>query len=310
MLDKQDLHKLIRHDNKAVLMVNTASRKGRRLFSRAVEALAARGITVTVAHAVREPSLFPGLVREAVDGGCRLIVVGGGDGTISSIVDHLAYQEVVLGLLPLGTANSFARTLGIPMELSGACDVIAGGRVADIELGRVNGDYFANMASIGFSADVARSTPRWLKRVIGPFAYILSGAANFLTARKFRCDLVLDHARETVLTHLVIIANGSFFGTADMSPEARIDDRQLFVLTMSMMNRWQLLLFLITFTLGKHGALRGVKRFYTRQVTVQTDPPRHIDIDGEARTVKTPATITLAHEALKVMVPQGFRERL
>jgi diacylglycerol kinase family enzyme len=115
--------------------------------------------------------------------------------------------------------------------------------------------------------------------------------------------------RETVLTHQVIVANGSFFGTADMSPEARIYDRRLFVLTMNMMNRWHLLLFLITVTMRKHRDLKGVKRFFTRQVTLVTDPPRHIDIDGEARTIRTPATITLAPEALKVLVPQDFRER-
>ncbi|OGW36210.1 MAG: hypothetical protein A2010_13905 [Nitrospirae bacterium GWD2_57_9] len=224
-------------------------------------------------------------------------------------MDHLAYQEVVLGRLPLGTANSFARTLGIPLALAGACDVNAYGKVADIELGRVNGDYFANMASIGFSADVARSTPRWLKRLIGPFAYTVIGIANFLFARKFRCDLALDGARETVLTHLVIIANGSFFGVADLSPEARIDDRHLFILTMNMMSRWQLLLFWIMFILRKHRNLAEVKSFTTRQITIETDPPRYIDIDGEARTIRTPATISLAPEALKVMVPPGFRER-
>jgi YegS/Rv2252/BmrU family lipid kinase len=309
MLKKQDLEKIIKKEKKAVLMVNTKSGKGRRLFLNAVEMLAARGISLTAAHQVRDPARFPGLVREAIGSGSRLIIVGGGDGTISSIVDYFAYQEAVFGLLPLGTANSFARTLGIPLTLAGACDVIIGGKVADIELGKVNEDYFANMVSIGFSADVARSTPRWLKRLLGPLAYSLSGMANFLVARKFRCDLVHDTMRETVNTHLVIVANGSFFGITDMSPEARIDNQQLFVLTMNMVNRWKLLLFWITFILRKHRDLAGIKYFTTRELIIETEPPRYIDIDGEARTMLTPAKISLAPEALKVMVPLDFRER-
>lgn len=309
MIKKQELEQIIRQDKKAVLLVNTRSRKGRRLFLNAVRELSSRGISLTAAHQVRDPARFPDLVREAIHTRSRLIIIGGGDGTISSIVDYFAYREIVFGLLPLGTANSFARTLGIPLALSGACDVIVHGKVADIELGRVNDDYFANMVSIGVSADVALSTPRWLKRLIGPFAYTLAGFWNFLVARKFRCDLATDSLRETVYTHLVIVANGSFFGITDLSPEARIDNRRLFVLTMNMMNRWQLVLFWVSFILRKHRSLAGIKYFTTRELTIDTDPPRAIDVDGEARTMRTPARISLAPEALKVMVPRNFPER-
>lgn len=309
MLTKQALETLIKRDRQAVLMVNTRSRKGRLLFSNAVRELALRGISLTAAHPVRDPARFPALAREAMAGGSRLIVVGGGDGTISALVDHFAYQDVVFGLLPLGTANSFARSLGIPLTLAGACDIIAQGKVADIELGRVNGDYFANMVSVGLSADVARSTPRWLKRLLGPFAYTLTGFRSFLAARRFRCHLVHGAVRETVSTHQVIIANGSFFGLTDLSPEARIDNRRLFVLTMDMLSRWNLLLFLFTFLLRKHRDMEGIKYFTTRELTIETDPPRYLDIDGETGSMLTPARITLAPEALKVLVPQAFQER-
>lgn len=289
-------------------MVNTLSGKGRRLFSDAVDMLTGRGISLTASYRVRDPARFPALVREAIDRGSRLIIIGGGDGTISSLVDYFAYKDIVFGLLPLGTANSFARSLGLPLALEGAADVIVNGKVADIDLGRVNDDYFANMASIGFTADLAKSTPYRLKRIIGNVAYAVNGIRQFFTTRKFRCDLVLDNISRTVETHLVVVANGSFFGITDMSPEARIESRHLFVLTMDMMSRWDLLRLWINFLRRKHKRLEGILYFTTNRITIHTDPPREIDMDGEAKA-RTPATISLAPQALKVMVPLHFEER-
>jgi diacylglycerol kinase-like protein len=107
------------------------------------------------------------VIQVAIARGNKLIVVGGGDGTLSAIVDYFAYQNVVVGLLPLGTGNSFARSLGIPLSLEGAIEGITNGKVVDIDLGKVDGDYFANVASIGFSAEVARKTSRrlWATRL-------------------------------------------------------------------------------------------------------------------------------------------------
>lgn len=309
MMTKHELEKIVKQEKKAVLVVNASSRKGRRLFSNAVTVLTDRGLLLTAAHRVRNPIELPGLVKREIDRGSRMIIVGGGDGTISALVDYLAYRDVVFGLLPLGTANSFARTLGIPLTLEGAGTVIADGKVADIDLGKVNADYFANMASVGFTADVARSTPGWLKRLIGHAAYSVSGAALFFTTKKFHCQLTVGDSRHSVETHLVIVANGSFFGIADLSPEAHIESRQLFIITMNMMTRRDLLRFWISFVLRKRRGAEDIKYFTSKTITIETDPPRYIDIDGEART-RTPATISLAPDALKVMVPSEFKERM
>ena len=111
------------------------------------------------------------MVREEMTKGRKFIILGGGDGSISSVVDHLAYASVVFGLLPLGTANSFARTLGIPLDLKGAIDVLVNGKVADVDLAKINEDYFANGSSIGMPAIVGRATPHSLKKWLGRGAY-------------------------------------------------------------------------------------------------------------------------------------------
>src|ERR1043165_1877282 len=129
MKTKRELQKIITQEKSAVLVVNTHSRRGERLFFRAVDELTRRGINIVASYLVHQPDRLPQIVKEAIRRKGSLVIVGGGDGTISSIVDAFAYQDVILGILPLGTGNSFARTMGIPLTVEGAVDVIVNGKL-------------------------------------------------------------------------------------------------------------------------------------------------------------------------------------
>lgn len=137
----------------AFLVVNTASRRGADAFPAAVEALPRYGVDLGTARAVTDPSTFPDVVREALMSGARLVVVGGGDGTISCAAGVLAElskpDHAVLGVLPLGTANDFARSLDIPKGVEAASQVLATGKIVDIDVARANAAAFLNLASIG-----------------------------------------------------------------------------------------------------------------------------------------------------------------
>src|SRR5262245_23603845 len=124
----------------AALVVNTRSRQGAALFVDAQRALHERDFALAATCAVRQPRQLRDVVRKLVADGVRLIVVGGGDGTLTTIVDELAYRDVVLGVLPLGTANTFARTLGIPLNVEGAVEVVARGQVREVDLGKAGAD--------------------------------------------------------------------------------------------------------------------------------------------------------------------------
>jgi diacylglycerol kinase (ATP) len=307
MKTKQELQKTIAEEKSAVLVVNTHSRKGERLFFQALDELAERGVNITASYPVRHPDRLPTIIKEAIRRQGSLVIVGGGDGTISSIVDYFAYQDVVLGILPLGTGNSFARTLGIPLTLAGAVDVIAGGKVADVDLGKIDNDYFANMAAIGFSADVAHSSPRQLKKFLGPLAYLFVAVGHFFRHRSFSCTFHTDYEEHKIKTHQVLIANGSFTGKTLFTPAINPDDRSLIVFTMDMLNRWQTLKLWMAFLLGKYTAFSEAKYFRTREIRIEADPPQVIDVDGE-KTTQTPVTVSLAPEALKVLVPPSFQD--
>ncbi len=307
MKTKRELDQRIKKEKSAVLIVNTYSRRGEKLFFKALDALQESGITITASYPIRHPDRLPEVVKEAIKRKGDLVIVGGGDGTISSIVDYFAYQDVVLGILPLGTGNSFARTLGIPLTVDEAVDVIVHGKVADIDLGKVGDDYFANIASFGFSAEVARNTSHRLKKILGPLAYGFAALRKFFRHRSFSCTLQIDHQQHKIKTHQVIIANGSFMGKTFLTPTISPDDRTLIVFTMEMLNRWQMLKLWIAFFLGKYTAFSEAKYFVTREARIETDPRQYIIVDGET-TTQTPVTVSLAPEALKVMVPQSFQD--
>ena len=307
MRTKKELENILAKEKSAVLVVNTHSRKGQRLFFQAVDELTKRGIHIIASYPVRHPERLPEIMKEAIGRAGSLVIVGGGDGTISSIVDQLAYQDVVLGILPLGTGNSFARTLGIPLTLAGAADVIAGGRIADIDLGKIDNDYFANMAALGFSADVAHSSPDTLKKLLGPLAYLFVAVGHFFRHRSFSCTFQTGDEKHVIKTHQVLIANGSFMGETLFTPAINPDDRSLIVFTMDMLNRWQMLKLWVAFLLGKYTFFSEAKYFRTREIYIEADPSQHIDVDGE-KTTQTPVTVSLAPEASKVMVPQSFQD--
>ena len=105
-----------------------------------------------------------------------MVIVGGGDGSLSCAVDELVDRDCVFALLPLGTANSFARTLGIPLDLDGA---IADDRHRPAPAGRprlIDGDYFANGAAMGLSPMIGDTVPHKLKKYLGRFGYLVWAA--------------------------------------------------------------------------------------------------------------------------------------
>jgi diacylglycerol kinase family enzyme len=139
----------------------SAARLGRNeLYRQVVTAFARHGIAV-------EPVLLGGgdlerVVQETLSTGRKFaaIVAGGGDGTMSTMAQHLAGSEVPLGILPLGTYNHLARDLGIPLDIEEAVAAIAGGRIADIDLGEVNDRIFVNNSSIGVYPELVRDRDR------------------------------------------------------------------------------------------------------------------------------------------------------
>jgi diacylglycerol kinase (ATP) len=294
--------------SKAALVVNTGSRTGAHAFQEARGRLTEVGVPLHNAYPLKNPARLPETVHQAVEDGCDLVVVGGGDGTISSTVDELAGRSAVLGVLPLGTANDFARTLGIPSDLAQACDTIARGKVVDVDLGLVGDNYFVNVASAGLSVRVTRALSSRLKSRLGPLAYPVATMRAIREHRPFTARLEFpdgDHEPLEVDDLLqVAVGNGRYYGGgAVVAPGAGIDDHTLDVYAIKQGRMHDHVHIARLFKSGSFILHPNVVHVTTQRLLLETTPEEQINVDGEV-VAATPQEFSVARNALNVLVPE------
>jgi YegS/Rv2252/BmrU family lipid kinase len=286
----------------AVLVVNAQSRRGQDLFREAEAKLEQAGVHLIAAHALTKPGKLNDTVRKAVRDGAPMVIVGGGDGSLSCTVDDVVDKDVVFALLPLGTANSFARTLGIPLDLDGAIDTIANGKRRRIDLGIINGDYFANAASMGLSPMIGETVPHNLKRYLGVFGYLSWAIWCLFRFRAFKLSVNDGIEKKTIWTTEVRIFNGRFHGGVELAENAELDDGEIVIQAVTGRSMFRLSWdwFAKYFKLPARNA--AVQEFHGERMMIDTKPRQKISIDGEV-LAKTPAVVEVAHKAIEVVVP-------
>jgi len=287
---------------KAVLIVNAHSRRGAKLFRQARSKLKAAGIELTAAHAVRHPPDLKDRVIEAVKSGAPMIIVGGGDGSLSGAVDHMLEDGCVFALLPLGTANSFARTLGVPLDLDGAVETIISGRLRRVDLGVIDGDYFVNSAAIGLAPLVGESIPPQLKKYLGRFGYLLWAIWQLIRFRAFELTVETDDGVRHLPAVEVRIANGGFHGGVEVVEDSEVDSGEIVVQAVTGRARRTLIRNWLATLLKLPARRESIVEYRGRSLRISTDPPLAISIDGEV-TARTPALVEIAARAIQVVVP-------
>jgi diacylglycerol kinase (ATP) len=303
---KAELTAAIHAQRRTVLVVNNRSRRGRRHYPQIRARLDATGFNLLAMFPVDQPGQLAARLDTAIALRPDLLVVGGGDGSISQAVRHVAHRDIALAVLPLGTTNNFARTLGIPLRLADALDVLTGGKVADVDLGQVNGIIFANLVSVGVSAKVAGHVPARLKRLAGRAAYPITALIGLPWHRSFHTRLIAGNTVRQFDTHQLNIANGAFHAGRPITAHASADDRLLIAYPLGGAGRVGLLAATVRHALTGHRRTGTEPLFVTgTDLWLHTDPPQALDIDGEI-SGRTPAHLTLAPNALRVMVAPDF----
>jgi YegS/Rv2252/BmrU family lipid kinase len=306
MRSKAELSAAIRRDGRTALVVNTRSRRGRRLYPAVRSGLRAAGLDPLGSFPSSEAGGLDAALTAAMGLQPDLLIVGGGDGTLCEAARRLAHRDVALGVLPLGTTNNFARTLAIPLDLPAAIGVLADGKVADVDLGQAGDAVFANLVSIGLSVQVANAVPHHLKRLLGRAAYPLTALAGLPRHRPLRATVTVGDRRYPLVTHQLNIANGSFHGGRPITRDASADDRLLLVYPLGGPSRWTLLGSAVRHALlGIRWTMNEPAFLAVRELWLDTDPPLQLDVDGEIRG-HTPTRIVLSPDALRVMVAPAF----
>ncbi|HEY0028562.1 MAG TPA: diacylglycerol kinase family protein [Allosphingosinicella sp.] len=286
----------------AVLIVNAHSRRGQDMFDEATAKLEMAGVRLIASHALRNPKKLVPTVRQAVWDGAPMVIVGGGDGSLSYAVDEFVGRDCVFALLPLGTANSFSRTLGVPLDLDGAIDVIAHGERRRIDLGVIDGDYFTNCAAMGLSPMIGEGIPHKLKRYLGRVGYLLWAIWCLMRFHAFRLTVDDGEKTETIWATEVRIANGSYHGGVELIESATVDSGMIVVQAVAGRTVLPLIWNWVASMLRLPARQGPVQEFRGKSLKIATRPRQPISIDGEV-LAKTPITARIATGVIEVAAP-------
>jgi diacylglycerol kinase (ATP) len=286
---------------RAVLLANPGARRGGEGLEAVLARLRDGGMAVEEVP-VDGPEDFAVALRRA-EGAAEVAIVAGGDGSLCLAAPSLVETGLTLGILPTGTANDLARTLGIPPDLEQAADIILAGHRRRIDLGSVNGKPFFNVASIGLSTDLARELSSDLKLRWGRLGYAVAAVRALARARRFTAWVSENGTSLRTRTMQIAVGNGRFYGGGTIvAAHAAIDDGHLDLYSLEMRTVWKLALMLGSFRSGEHGAWSEVTTLRGTEFEIRTSRPRPVNADGEIITA-TPAVFRVHPGAVEVLAP-------
>lgn len=231
-------------------------------------------------------------------------LISGGDGTINSFVNILKKNnvDIPIGILPTGTSNDFANMIKIPKNIERACKKILTSEVKEIDLGRINDQYFINIASLGVFSTISQTTDRNMIKTMGRLAYVLNGIKEMTKIKKMK--IILESHEYSAMTDIVsiLIFNGKSAGSFELAYNAKLDDGFFDVLLLKpdfMIDVPEISAALATKThLEKD--IHSVKYFKTKFMKIVGVENYPTDIDGEIGP-NLPIEIECIHRGLKIL---------
>ncbi len=248
------------------------------------------------------------LVRAALERGSELVLAAGGDGTVSEVGEALVGTSVPLGIIPVGTANVFARELGLPLTLDEACALFAGDyATTTVDAMKVGEQYFVLQIGVGLDALMIRDTERAAKRRFGRAAYLWTAATQLVGFQPQRFTIMADDQRIRPRASQVLIANGGVLGVPPLTwgPHIRPNDGKIDVCVVSARTLLDYLGLIWHTLLGQQRRDRNVRYLAAeRLIVVSADKPLPVQADGEI-IGETPLRIEVVPRALRVIAPRG-----
>lgn len=263
------------------------------------------GLTISQ---TKEPGDGRQLAAQAVRDDCELVVAAGGDGTINEVLNGLAedFSRAAFGILPLGTANDFARTINIPADVPAAVDILLAGQQEHVDVIRYTGQetrYFINASAGGFSGLVNEALTDDMKQTWGPLAYLRSAAGVLPNLEEYRTYIAFDGEPEEKL-HLynIVVANARYVaGGIPIAPEAQLNDGLADIVMVPAASLLDLAVLGPQMLLGGHLASEQIIFRQARKVSVRSEPGMWFNVDGEL-IGNAPATFEILPRALRIVV--------
>ena len=262
----------------------------------------AKGNTIVPFRISTEQSLEDAFLD--IDSSYHHILGAGGDGTINQIINIMKKKnlDIPLAILPVGTANDFAKYIGMPADIGSACDKILAGKIQEIDLGKANDKYFINVFSFGLFTDVSHKTPTHLKNTIGKLAYYLNGIKELPSFKKLDIKVTSDEFFYEGNALIFFTFNGRTAGNINISYKSEINDGLLDVIIVKGENIRSTLSSLLAFLKLEHlEKPKDIIHFTTSDFTVEySDSSLESDIDGEVGPT-SPIHISCIEDGLKMI---------
>jgi undecaprenyl-diphosphatase len=247
----------------------------------------------------------------APNGEPLLVIAAGGDGTIGCAANAVVGTDVPLAILPLGTSNDVARSLGIPPDAEEAAQAIVRGVICAVDVGRVrlpdrSVRTFVHAATVGVNTEFARfATARSVREQFGALTYPVSAARALRGYVPFDCTVELEDGNtETFSVVHLSVSNATVFGgpLGMRVPGADITDGRLDVIVVERLSLPRVSLALADAFVGRHAPVRRVHTYQVRSVRIHADAGHDLGVDGEV-VGQLPAEFSVVPEALRVVVP-------
>jgi undecaprenyl-diphosphatase len=280
-------------------------------FDDARAALDDAGWRIDKVFTVEDGDELAGMLAETDDP--PLVIAAGGDGTVCAATNAIGDSGAVLAIVPLGTSNDVARSLGIPPDAVEAVDVIANGRVCEVDTGSVHvegeGDAraFLHTATAGLNVEFAKmATNPTLREKFGGLTYPIAAARAVRNYEPFECTLEYDGRRETVsAVHVSVSSTPVFGGVLGMRvPGASITDGLLDVIVVERLSIARLALAVVDTFIGRHRPVHRVHAMKVPAIRISAAPDQRITVDGEL-VGELPARFAAVPRGVRVLVPHA-----
>lgn len=284
-----------------LLVANPNASRCREGLGPALAALAGAGFDLNLRCPESGAAISAIIETDCVD--VDAVVIAGGDGTVNAAADALIACGKPVGLLPLGTANDLALTLGIPADPVAAAAVISDGATRTVDVGRANGHAFLNVASVGLSVKIAERQDPARKQQWRALSYIITTLQVLGEADRFAARITCDGRSVDVEAYQIAVGNGVHYGGGlTVAEDAAIDDGMLDVYAIESESLAEVVGLAPALLTGTQGRRAGVTALRGRRVRIDTARPMPVNTDGEV-TTQTPVDLSVDRAALSFFAP-------
>lgn len=245
------------------------------------------------------------LAQKAVERGYDAVIAVGGDGTINETAKPLVGTRTALGVVPRGSGNGFARTLGMPMLFEEALPLLQKARSVPCDVGTANGEYFLNLAGVGIEAEIARLFAEQGKNgPRGKWPYFKLGFKTVWNYKPKMLEVTSDGKTEMLRSLTLVFANGTQYGSNfKIAPNAKLGDGLLERVEVLPVGKWKLVLAAPTFFFNNWRPLAVTRSADVKETVISYPGEIVYHVDGEPRVAKDELKISVVPRALRILLP-------